>query len=185
MKGIATLLILLSLPLLVNAAEVYQWVDDQGITHFTDDPAAVPEDYREETEIRQMEESLSMESSEESEGFTGSEDFGVLGEEGILVEDDLKEKDEQWWRGLAEKWTKNFEEAYANYETVRLRYNDMATEFNSSKDPEKRKELKAELDRMQIEMKKNMADFEEARKITDEVLPSYAQKAGIPIEWVR
>ena len=176
MKGIAIFLAFFCLAFVVNAAEVYQWVDDEGVTYFTDDPAAVPEPYRNEAKR------LDMPGEEPPETVVDVE--SVFGEE-ILVEDDLKEKDEAWWRQQAEKWTARYKEAYDNYEQVRLQYNTMATEFNSSQDPEKRKELKAELDAMQVEMDKFKEDIETARKMKEEVLPSQAQKAGKPVEWVQ
>ncbi len=187
MKVIVLFLILLTLPLAAIGGEVYQWVDEEGITHFTDDPAAVPEDYRGEAKTREMRESFPMESvsdvEREEEAIVGEQE--ILDEEGILVEDDLLEKDEEWWRQLGEKWRNRVQAAYDNYEDVRLRYNEMATEFNSSKDEKKRDELKIQLDQMQIEMKEFMADLEEAKKIRDQVLPSLAKRAGRPLEWVR
>jgi len=56
-----------------------------------------------------------------------------------------KEKDEEWWRSRTEKWRGRLQSAYDDYERVRLRYNHMATEFNASKDPDKREKLKTEL----------------------------------------
>lgn len=176
MKGIAIFLVFFCLASVVKGAEVYQWVDDEGVTYFTDDPAAVPEDYRSEAK------SLEMPGEQPPEPVVDVD--SVFGED-ILVEDDLKEKDEAWWREQADKWEAKLKEGYDNYEQVRLRYNTMATEFNSSQDPEKRKELKAELDAMQVEMDEFKADIEKARKVKEEVLPSQAQKAGKPLEWVR
>lgn len=187
MKGIMVFLILFCIPLLAAGGQVYQWVDDQGVTHFTDDPGAVPEDYRGAAEIREIEERAPAETFEESaeESPGEADELIFMEEEGILIEDDLKEKDEVWWRSRAEKWREKVQAAYDNYEEVRLRYNEMATEFNALKEPEKREKLKVELDKMQIEMKKLMADLEQAKKMSDEVLPSQAKKAGKPLEWVR
>jgi hypothetical protein len=190
MKGILVILMLLSFPLFAVAGEVYQWVDDQGVAHFTDNPDAVPEDYRGAAEIREMDEAPVTESPRESQGQQGEEILAeeeefFAEEEGILVEDDLKEKDEEWWRERAEKWRKRVQSAYDNYERIRLRYNEMATEFNNSKDAKKRDELKVELDKMQIEMKELTAEVDQAKKMRDKVLPSQAKKAGKPLEWVR
>jgi archaellum component FlaC len=176
MKPMVVFFILLTLPALVSGDEVYQWVDEQGVVHFTDNPATVPETYRAEGESRHMPENqpaspITYDMEEEDEG--------------ILIEDDLKEKDEVWWRSRAEKWRKRLENGYDGYEKVRLRYNALATEFNTSKDPEEKEQLKTELDEMQQEMDEFKREIEGARKMTDEVLPSQVQKAGKPLEWVR
>jgi hypothetical protein len=39
-------------------AEIYKWVDEKGITHFTDDPASIPEKYQEKAQRRPTEEDL-------------------------------------------------------------------------------------------------------------------------------
>ena len=179
MRGIRIVLILLCFSPVAGAAEVYRWVDNQGVTHFTDDPAAVPEDYRSETKRIEMPGQEAVEPAADVDGLYDEY------EEGILVEDDLKEKDEAWWRNRTKNWKTRLEEAYDNYEETRLRYNAMATEFNASQDPEARKELKAELTEMQASMDKLKVDIENARKMKEEVLPSQAQKAGKPLEWVR
>lgn len=181
MKAIVVFLMILCFPLLVNGDEVYRWVDDQGVIHFTDDPGTVPEDYRSKAEVREM-------PGRPPARLLDEEDEGILvneEDEGILVDDDLKAKDEKWWRNRAKKWKIRLQAAYDDYERVRLQYNDMATEFNASKDPDKRNKIKAELDKMQMEMERFMADIEKARKMKEEVLPSQAQKAGKPLEWVR
>jgi hypothetical protein len=175
-RWIVVFLALLSLPALVTGDEVYRWVDEGGILHFTDDPAAVPEDYRVKAESREMPGRQPGRSLEE---VTNEEN------EGILIEDDLKEKDEAWWRSRAEKWREKLQTSYDDYERARLRYNTVATEFNASNDPDKRKELKAELDEMQAEMERFRDDIEKGRRMTEEVLPSQAEKAGKPPEWVR
>lgn len=47
---------------LAHAATLYQWKDDAGVTHFTDNPANVPPQYREkgEREVKGVESSTSM-----------------------------------------------------------------------------------------------------------------------------
>lgn len=179
MKGILIVLILLCFSPMANAADVYQWVDDQGVTHFTDDPGAVPDDYRSEAKMIEMPGQQTGEPASDAHSEYDAYD------EGILVEDDLKEKDEAWWRNRAKTWTARLEEAYDNYEKTRLRYNAMATEFNASQDSEERKELRAELSAMQTSMDSLKVDIEKARKMKEEVLPAQAQKAGKPLEWVR
>ena len=39
-------------------AEIYKWVDDQGTTHFTEDPSTIPDNYREKAKTRTTEEDL-------------------------------------------------------------------------------------------------------------------------------
>ncbi len=42
----------------LSHAEIYKWVDEKGTVHFTEDPATIPEKYREKTQSRTTEEDL-------------------------------------------------------------------------------------------------------------------------------
>jgi clan AA aspartic protease (TIGR02281 family) len=42
--GLSLFLCCLAFP--VNAADIYRWVDDQGVVHFTDNPHNIPQKYR-------------------------------------------------------------------------------------------------------------------------------------------
>jgi hypothetical protein len=176
MKTIPILLLILVLPAMVSGDQVYRWVDEKGVVYFTDDLAAIPEDQRNDAENRQM-----PGSEPRSTVVAPTEDK----DEDILIEDDLKEKDEKWWRSRAEKWRLRLQAGYDDYEKVRLQYNTKVAEYNTSKDPDEQKDIKAELEEMQADMKRFKSDIESARKMTEEVLPAQAQKAGKPIEWVR
>ena len=39
-------------------AEIFKWVYEKGTVHFTEDPATIPEKYREKTQSRTTEEDL-------------------------------------------------------------------------------------------------------------------------------
>jgi len=39
-------------------AEIYKWVDEKGTVHFTEDPATIPEKYREKVKSRTTDEDL-------------------------------------------------------------------------------------------------------------------------------
>ncbi len=52
MKFVIICILLLALSILPGYAQMYKWVDDKGTVHFTDDPAAIPEKYREDAETR-------------------------------------------------------------------------------------------------------------------------------------
>jgi hypothetical protein len=42
----------------LSYAETYKWVDEKGTVHFTDDPATIPEKYRDKANSRTTEEDL-------------------------------------------------------------------------------------------------------------------------------
>jgi hypothetical protein len=175
MKVILVLLLLFSFSSLATGDAVYQWTDEHGVIHFTDDHTTVPKELRPDVEGRYM---------PTTEAETGSTTETEEEIEGILIEDDFKEKDEAWWRNWAEKWRRSLQASHEAYEKLRLRYNALANEFNASKDSERREEIKADLHQMRREMERFKADHEKAQRMLEVVLPSQARKAGKPIEWV-
>ena len=62
MKRIAILFFTIMFGLLLHSqsaqAEIYQWIDEKGTVHFTEDPETIPERYRENVKSRTTEEDL-------------------------------------------------------------------------------------------------------------------------------
>jgi Skp family chaperone for outer membrane proteins len=58
MRAIITGALILLLVISISHAEVYKWTDDKGTVHFTEDPATIPEKYRDKAEGRITEEDL-------------------------------------------------------------------------------------------------------------------------------
>jgi len=52
MRFLTSFIIILALFVPFSYGEMYKWVDEKGTVHFTDDPSAIPDKYREEAETR-------------------------------------------------------------------------------------------------------------------------------------
>jgi len=57
-KVLFTILLGLVLNVPPGLGEIFKWVDDKGTVHFTEDPATIPEKYREKVKSRATEEDL-------------------------------------------------------------------------------------------------------------------------------
>ncbi len=180
MRAIIIFLLLLCLPNAVSSGEVYRWVDDQGVSHFTDDFSTVPEGYRSQAEVRETKGESTPPSLSGSKPATEGED-----REDILVEDDFKSKDEPWWRSRAEKWRGRLQAGYDKYEAARLRYNEVVNKFNTLEDKDSRAQFKGQMDQIQKEMQSLLSDIKKCKEMMERVLPEQARKAGKPIGWVQ
>jgi len=58
MRAIIAGALILFLAVSMATAEIYKWVDEKGTVHFTEDPATIPEKYREKAKSRTTEEDL-------------------------------------------------------------------------------------------------------------------------------
>src|SRR3972149_3727065 len=83
-----------------SIAQVYRWVDEKGVTHFTDDMTQVPEKYRPK--------------AESIEAYQEKEDTKVEGElTPKKNEESYKDRlgrGEEYWKGRVEEWRKKLRE---------------------------------------------------------------------------
>jgi len=89
----------LMIPFLI-CAEVYQWIDDKGTIHFTDDYSNVPSSYREQKKVeirRDIQE--------------GGTPFEPQRDKGEQAEAYRYRHEEAWWREKVRPWEKQLEEA--------------------------------------------------------------------------
>ncbi len=156
----------------------YQWTDESGGVHITDDLLNVPKQYRTKairTEVapapktEQPESGQMPQATSPGEGSQGAENEGYLKAE--------------WQQKIldAKRHLSDAEERYQNAEQAR-------------KSLEKKwgfglygytAEVQKQLDRLEEEMKKAQLDIARAKDQIENVIPDEARKAGIPPGWLR
>jgi len=95
-------------PFLIHA-EVYQWIDDRGIIHFTDDYSHIPSSYREQLKVE-----IRRDIQEEETRSEPQKTISRSKEQQAKA--DLYRQEEAWWREKASPWQKQLDEASENYE---------------------------------------------------------------------
>jgi hypothetical protein len=98
----------LGIPLLIHA-EVYQWSDDRGTVHFTDDTSSIPSFYREQLKVEIREDI-------QEENIPSEPQKIILGSEEQRPKADRHTQDEEHWRGRILPWEEQLKEASENYE---------------------------------------------------------------------
>lgn len=157
-----------------RTGEVWKWVDEQGVVHFTDSPDSVPEKYREQIDHREM--------AEERE--TPS---GTAREAKEVTEEprDRHGRGEDYWIKRANVIKEQLNRAQREYERVRLEYNDLIAKYNATRSRAKRRQYQERIESLQGELNRHGEDIQKAKEILEKMLPEEAKRAGVPVEWVK
>jgi hypothetical protein len=161
----------------ISSAQVYKWVDEKGVVHFTDDMLQVPEKYRPKTEKMEI---LGEKPEPKVQGDTPS---STKKEEPYK---DRMGRGEEYWKEKMEFWKKKLMTAQDKAENLRMKYNDLTEKLNASNIySTERANLRNERDQIKNEIDKYKQEVEEAKIMLDKKLPEEAQLNKAKPEWVK
>jgi len=159
----------------ISFAQVYKWVDDKGVVHFTDDITQVPEKYRPKAEKIGLPEN--------------KEEATVQGESAPKKKEeayrDRLGRGEDYWKGRVEEWRKKLGELQIKSEALRTKYNELTERFNDSKSTAERGNIRKERDQVKSEMDQNKIQIEEAKEMLEKKIPEEADLYKAKPEWVK
>jgi len=159
----------------ISFAQVYKWVDEKGVTHFTDDVTQVPGKYRPKAE--------SIETPQEKE------DTKVEGELAPKKkEDSYKDqlgRGEDYWKGRVEESKKRLGELQDKLDALRTRYNALTERFNASRSTAERGSLRVEREQVQKEMDECKTQIDEAKGVLGKKIPEEAEFYKAKPEWIK
>jgi hypothetical protein len=156
-------------------AEVYKWVDDKGVVHFTDDIMQIPEKYQPLAEKMEL---------PEGKIETKIEEDSISKKKQDIYKDRLG-RGEEYWRGRAEEWRNKLKELQGRVESLRIKYNELTEKFNDSKSTAERAILRRERDQVKNEMDQYKIQIEEAKNILEKKLPEEAELYKAKPEWIK
>jgi chromosome segregation ATPase len=158
----------------LSFGEVYKWVDDKGIVHFTDDITQVPKKYQqaiEEIGIREERSEIKPE-----------------GELPTKKKEDMKKdrlgRGEEYWKAKVEEQKNKLQVLQAETESLRVKYNELTEKFNSSKSSVQRTTLRNEREQIKIQMDQNRIQIAEVKEMLEKKIPEEAQLYGANPEWI-
>jgi hypothetical protein len=174
---------LMTCSLLSFGQETYQWMDEKGTIHFTDDPGLIPEKYRDKVlEKKPPKEPTPSQSDKASKGSKIEKK-----PEPALERKDLLGRGEEWWRDKAREWNKKLLNAQKNYETAYAAWKAKEKEFDEAKF--KPKSLKRKLDAEMKTLEEKAYDWkkqvDEAKNMLEKVLPKQAEEYQADPAWVK
>jgi hypothetical protein len=178
-KGVMTRILFIGLSILllteISFAEVYKWVDEKGVVHFTDDLIQVPEKYRPKAERT---------GSPEEKGEASVEGESTPKKKEEPYKDRLG-RGEDYWKGRVEEWRKKLTESQTRMEALRAKYNEMTERYNDSKSTAERATLRKERDQIKSEMDQCKIGIDEARDMIEKKIPEEAEIYKAKPEWIK
>jgi predicted nucleic acid-binding Zn-ribbon protein len=175
MKQILLILLFVFLISQISFAQVFKWVDERGVTHFTDDMTQVPEKNRPKVE--------SVEGPQESRNVKNEGEIAPERKEEPFK--DRLGRGEDYWKGRVEEWRKRLRELQDKYEVLRAKYNELTDKHNDSKTQIVRTELRRERDQVKSEIDQCKTQIEEARGMLEKKIPEEAGLYKAKPEWVK
>lgn len=157
-------------------ASIFEWVDSEGVTHFTDNPDKVPEKYRKKVKER---ESVTVESPPPATATPPAQPpppAPAAGEDQRL----RGGHDEAWWRTRFSAIRQELDGIQSDLPGKREKLSNLHRKrvlFKRSRDRTAYNELNAEIQRDEARTK----ELEEMLR----VLEGDADRAGVPPEWRR
>lgn len=144
----------------------YRYNDDKGTITFTDNPASIPEKFKDKAQVIIMEKSESQDKK--------TERYFIMNQQGGKREYlDDNGHGEMWWRNYIQSWNNKLENAQKKLEENRKKYfTDPTLDVFAKK-------------KLQEEIEKNEEELKEAEKMLREVIPEEARKAGALPGWLR
>ncbi len=170
--------------------EVYRWVDEKGVVHFTDDITLVPEKYRNQVQ----KEAPSRESPpapsilpRPAKPPTTNEPGTIAPEQPGADQRDMLGRGEEWWRAKAREWNGKLTAAQKNYEDAYKQWKSKEQELEVSKfKPHSvQRKLKAEIEILEGKAKDYEKQMNEAKNMVENVLPKQARDYRANPEWLK
>lgn len=154
----------------LSFSEVYKWVDEKGVVHFSDDLTSIPEQYRSRTE------KMGLSEEEKKDGIAGRKK-----EE----EKDQLGRGEEYWKSRVNEWRQKMKLAQERLEQLYKKYNELTEKYNESKSLGQRNILRQQRDQIKIEMDQVRVQLEEARHMLERKIPEEAELYKAKPEWIK
>lgn len=157
-------------------AQVYRWVDEKGVIHFTDDLSQVPERYRASVtgEGKISEPSLEKLETEPKPSKTKGSAYT-----------DTAGRGEAYWRARVKEWKEKLVQAEERVEALRSKYNELTEKYNASRHSGERLTIRNQREIIKEEIDKYRAQIEEAKAMLEEKIPEEAELFKARPEWIR
>jgi peptidoglycan hydrolase CwlO-like protein len=179
---------LLLLSVQAYGQEVYKWVDEKGMSHFTDDLSQVPEKYREQAAKKT--------SKEESASTPSAGSLPGVGS-GQNVEQPIEQKDalgrgEEWWRAKVKEWNNKLKNAQKDLadaqETLKQKEKELEdttySHYNNRHGMGAIRKLNAEIEGLNSKIPELESRVNEAKNMLENVLPQEAKDSRANPNWL-
>ncbi len=160
----------------VASAQVYKWVDENGILHFTDDINQIPEKYK-----------ATLQGQEQSQPplETAGEPEKTPPVKKVQTYTDTAGRGEDYWRAKVQEWNGKLETAQDKLEGLRSKYNELTEKYNASRHAGDRATIQNQRNKIQAEMDQCKAQIDESKEMLDKKIPEEASLFKAKSDWLK
>jgi len=165
----------------VSSQEIYQWVDEKGTVHFTDDPSLIPEKYQDQVQERKS-------PAEPPSSIKSPKDKPAPPPDAADVEKkDLLGRGEEWWRDKAMEWKEKLTKAQKDYNAAQAALKAKENELEQSiyKPDSLKRRLRAEIKALEEKVNERKRQVDEAKNMLERTLPKQAEEYRADPSWLR
>ncbi len=162
--------------------QIYQWVDEKGTVHFTDDVSLVPEKYQD-----QVKEKKTPKAPASSPPVTLTRDKPPKEAQEEPEKKDILGRGEDWWRDKATEWKQKLIKAqkdFADAQTV-LKAKEKELEDAKLKPRSLQRKLQDEVKVLEEKMNGQKKQVDEAKNMLEKVLPKQAEEYRADPLWLK
>ena len=174
---------MIALPFVAGGQETYQWVDEKGTAHFTDNFGQIPEKYQDQVKKKKTPDEPTSSSSIKSPG-----DKPRPAPDAADVEKkDILGRGEDWWRDKAMEWKQKLIKAQKDYAAAQtaLKAKEKELEQSIYKPDSFKRRLQAEIKVLEEKANEQKNQVDEAKNMLEKVLPKQAEEYRADPSWVR
>ena len=160
--------------------EIYQWVDEKGTVHFTDDVSQIPEKYQDQVTKKKTPPKPAPSPSIK------------LDRDRVPPEPDTEKKDilgrgEEWWREKAMEWKQKLTKAQKDFNAAQTALKNKEKELEDAKFKPKsyQRRLQEEIKVLEEKANEQKKQVDEAKNMLEKVLPKQAEEYRADPSWVR
>jgi chromosome segregation ATPase len=159
----------------LSYAQVYKWVDEKRIVHFTDDITQIPEKYRRAIEEREVTE----------EKIETKEEGGAPQRRNKRIATRPVGKRRRILESKSRRIEEKLESLQEKVEALRLKYNELTEKFNASKSSAERAMIRNNREQIKTQMDELRVQIGETKEILEKKIPEEASLYKAKPEWVK
>jgi chromosome segregation ATPase len=173
---------MITLPFVAGGQQIYQWVDEKGTVHFTDDISLVPEKYQDQIKEKKM-----LKEPASPPPVTSTRDKAFKEPQEAIERKDILGRGEDWWRDKAREWKEKLTKSQKNYEAAVAALKAKEKELEDAKFKPKsfQRRLQDEVKALEGKMNEQKRQVEEAKNMLEKVLPKQAEDYRADPSWLR
>jgi hypothetical protein len=182
------LVAMITLPFVAGSQEIYQWVDEKGTVHFTDDISQIPERYQDQVKKKKIPpEPAPAPSPSPSPSPSVRPPQSKAPPAPAAEKKDILGRGEDWWRDKAMEWKQKLIKAQKDYAAAEaaLKAKEKELEQSIYKPDSFKRRLQAEIRVLEQNANEQKKQVDEAKNMLEKVLPRQAEEYRADPNWVR